>query len=548
MANKVLGLDIGSHSIKAALFDTTFRSFVLTDLFQSPPLRLEDMVPEDHEVAITEAILQMIQKNHIEVDNTVTALSGKFVSNRMLKLPLPPKQLEKVLPFEIENYIPFPLDQLVIDHHIIESSKSETLCIAAAVQKNILENHLTLLQKQGIDPSFVTFDTLALYNLNQFVTNQDYKTYAIIDIGYQKTSLCIVSNQKAVFIRTLYTGGRDLDEAIRSELNLTLDQASEVKEKHGILEVRNQELKSADLKKLSACIKNVLDPLFQEIFQSLHLYRSQEWTAPEQQKIDQIFFCGGTSLLRNLPEYFTQLVNIPSQRLYLLDNDDPERPSRLKEPIFATAVGIGLKVSSRGKNSAFIESINFRKGDFSFSKSLGDFKDKMVFVGKWVAVIFLLAFMQLILRNYTLRHENNGVEKVALSEYKKIMPEEKVQTSKNAVKKLEAKIQELSGKQDVLTSGLTKTTALGVLRQLSILIPSDITIDAKELSIEKKQITLKGSTDSIASVDRVIASLQTDKQFKRVEKGTISDTPDGKRSFLISIELGEDESANKDKK
>jgi type IV pilus assembly protein PilM len=545
MSQKILGLDIGSHSIKAALFDTAFRTYTLTDLFQSAPLRLEEAHPEEHDIIITESILQMIQKNNIDIKNVVTALSGKFISNRLLKLPLPPKQLAKVLPFEIENYIPFPLEDLIIDHHIIQTSKHETICLAAAAQKNIIENHIALLARTGIQPSFITFDTISLYNLNQFVRPSAARTYAIVDIGYQKTSICIITDQKIGLIRTLYTGGRDLDEAIRTEMNLTLDQAAEVKEKHGIIELEKQPLKSGDLQRLSGSIKKIINPLFQEIFQSFHLFRSQDWIASEAQKIEHVLFCGGSSLLRNLPEYFTQLLNIPSQRLYLLENQDPERVSRPKEPLFATAVGVGLKVSARGKNAALIESINFRKGDFSFSKSLGDFQDKIIFFGKWILVIFVLAFFQLLIKNNSLRHENNVIEKMAINEVKKIVPDDKSKSSKSAIKKLETKVQELQDKQDVLTSGLSKTTALGILRQLSVLISDDIQIDTKELSIEGNKITLRGNTDTFSSVDRIIANVQSFPEFTRIEKGDIRDTAEDKKSFMITILVGDE---GKDKK
>lgn len=551
MAQKILGLDIGSHSIKAALFDTAFRAYTLTDLFQSAPLRLEEADPEEHDLIITESIQQMIQKNGIDTKNVITALSGKFISNRLLRLPLPPKQLAKVLPFEIESYIPFPLEDLILDHHIIQSSKTETVCLAAAAQKSIIQNHLAMLQKVGIQPSFVTFDTISLYNLNQFVAPQTSKTYAIIDLGYQKSSICIISNQKLGMIRTLYTGGRDIDEAIRTQLNLTLDQAAEVKEKHGILELDNQPLKSGDLQKLSNCIKGVVNPMFQEISQSLNLFRSQDWIPQDAHNIEHVLFCGGTSLLRNLPEYFTQLLRIPSQRLHLLEHQDSERASRPKEPLFATAVGIGLKVSGRGKNAALIESINFRKGDFSFSKSLGDFQDKIFFFGKWVLVIFALAFLQLLIKNNSLRHENNVIEKVALAEIKKIIPDNKSKTSKDGIKKLETKINELQEKQDVLTSGLSRTTALGILRQISVLITEDIKVDAKELSIERNKITMRGDTDAFSSVDKIIASVQGYPEFTRVEKGDIRETPDGKKTFQMTILVGEEgeegRPANKDK-
>lgn len=540
MAQKILGLDIGSHSIKAALFETAFRTYNLTDLFQSAPLKLEEAPPEEHEVLVTESIIQLIQKNNIDTKNVVTALSGKFISNRMLRLPLPPKQLPKVLPFEIENYIPFPLEDLILDHHIIQASKSETICLAAAAQKSIIQQHLTMLQKAGIDPTLVTFDSMALFNLNQFIAPQNVRTYAIVDIGYQKSSVCIISDQKIALVRSLYSGGREIDETLRADLNLTLEQASEVKEKHGILETDKQPLKSSDLKKLSTSIKGVVNPLCQEIMQSFHLFRSQDWIPEEAHKVEFVLFCGGTSLLRNLPEYFTQLTTIPSQRLYLLESQDPERASKPKEPLFATAVGIGMKVAARQKNAAMTESINFRKEDFSFNKSLGDFEDKILFFGKWIAVIFVLAFLQLVIKNYGLRNENNMIEKTILAEVKKIAPEEKPNNAKSAIKKLEAKIQELEEKQEVLTSGLNKATALGILRQLSVLIPNAIQIDASDISIERNKISIKGSTDSFASVDKIIASLQANPEFTRVEKGDIRETQDGsKKSFQITVLMGE---------
>ena len=43
MPQRLLGLDIGSYSVKGALYDVTFRTHELTDLFESTPLRLEEI-------------------------------------------------------------------------------------------------------------------------------------------------------------------------------------------------------------------------------------------------------------------------------------------------------------------------------------------------------------------------------------------------------------------------------------------------------------------------------------------------------------------------
>ena len=121
MLQKILGLDIGSYSIKAALFETTFRSYELTDLFESAPFAADELAPEDRPVVITEAILRLLQDHSIAAPTVVTAISGMGVSTRILTLPLPARQVSRVLPFELEPFLPFDLDEIIVDHHLISS-------------------------------------------------------------------------------------------------------------------------------------------------------------------------------------------------------------------------------------------------------------------------------------------------------------------------------------------------------------------------------------------------------------------------------------------
>ncbi|MCB0327078.1 MAG: pilus assembly protein PilM [Bdellovibrionales bacterium] len=537
MAQKIIGLDIGSYSIKAALFEASFRNYDLISVFQSKPLQLEDLDPQDHSVVITENILQLFQKHQIEKAHVVSSISGKFVSARFLDLPLPAKQIQKILPFELESYVPFELDDILIDHHLIQGEKTRSLTIAAATQKEVVEKHLELCHQAQIDPSFVSFDSISLYNLHHHCLHTETGTYALVDIGHTQSSICIVSNGKLHFVRTLYTAGYAMTEAIKQGLDLTTSQASEVKHNHGIVELEHRRLQSDDLKRLSKAIKTVIDPLFREIMQTFHAYKSQ--VDEHSQSIEKVYFCGGSSLIKNLPEYFTSLVNIPAKRLPLF-GDTTESNKNPGEPIFAQAVGIGLKLAARGKAQGQLESVDFRQGDYAFAKDLGDLKDKVVFYATWVAVVFVFALLQVIFHGQSLKHALENQEGKSIALYQSIFPDErKPSRSSSAFRALSGKMSELQAKQETLTSGLNQLTALGILQQISTSLPEAIKLDTTTLSIERNKIVLRGETDSFASVDKIVSIFENIEGFDRIEKGDIRENSEGGKSFQITIVVGE---------
>ncbi|MFH1261932.1 MAG: pilus assembly protein PilM [Pseudomonadota bacterium] len=544
MPQNVLGLDIGSFSIKAALFDTTFRSYALTDLFESPPLQTDEIDAAERPVVITEAILRLLKDNRLHPSTIVTALSGTTVSTRHLTLPLPDKQVTKVLPFELESALPFDLEDIIVDHHMIATSKAGTTLLAAAAKKSAITEHLAFLRGAGLEPAFVGLDSLFLYNLNQLTLKNDPSTYAIVDMGHQKTSICIVSNHAAQLVRTLFTAGHAVTDSVRSQLDLTFQQALEAKHSHGILELESHPLRSDDLKRLSAAIVRVLDPLIVELLQTFQSYRAQRRGIGDGNPamVEKIFLCGGTSLLRNLPEYITARTGLPTSRLALFSDESGVKPTGIREPVLAPAVALGLRAAVRGASAKRVATINFRKGEFAFAKDLTGMRDKALFFGKWVTALFLLGLLHVGFKYNNLAQQKSGIDKVILQEVRRIVPDVKKPPSKagESLKLLRERIAKYREKQEVLTSGLNDLTALGVLKEVSTRIPADIRMDTQELLIERNRMTLRATVDSFASVDRVISALKENPLFSRIEKGDIRETPDKNYGFQLMVTIGKE--------
>jgi type IV pilus assembly protein PilM len=542
MPQKLLGLDLGSYSIKAALFGTTFKAFELTDLYESPPLQLDEIDPEDRPVVIKEALLRLISENNIEASAVITALGGVQVSNRILTLPLPPKQVEKVLLFELESHLPFELEDIVVDHHIISGQKTETTCLAAAVKKTTLAEHLALLQSANLDPAFVGLDSLSLYNLHQLSLPDYLGTYAIVDVGHQKTSVCVISKREAKYVRTLFSGGKAITESIRNELDLTWEQAQEVKHSHGILEMERHPLQSRDLRKLSSAIQKAVDPLLREILQSLQAYKAQYSKELDASlPLDTIYLCGGSSQIRNLPEYMENLTKLSVKRLNVFP-EGHEAGERLgsRAGVLAQSIALGMRLAARGAESKRTAEINFRKNEFAFARDLSGLKEKAFFFGRWVAAVFLMALIHQGCRYQSLSKQRKQYDKAILKIYSEIVPNDpaKPKDATQAMRNLETKIAQYQKEQEILTAGLNELTALGVLREISSRVPAEVSLDTQELSIDRNKITLRGNTDSFASVDRIISVLKEFPHFQKIDKGDIRESPDGKKSFMLTVTVG----------
>lgn len=538
MAHQVVGLDIGSYSIKAAVFEASFRSMQLSNLIESSPISLDESTQEDRSKSLSKAISQFIAHYNLEQATFCSTLSGKDIIHRIKEYPFAAKQVLKVLSNDIADEIPIPIDELMIEHHHFIQEKNRTVTHAICAQHEIIQQHLNMIQDARVEPSMISVDALTLMNVQHYLQHHPFHTFAIIDVGHTKTSICVITDHQLAFVRTLYTGGQDINQKVRSHLDLTLEQAIEVKEKHGIIETDFKPLQSKDLKKLSFAIQSVIDPLFREVLQTFHMVRAQSFLTSEQKKIEHVFFTGGTSLIRNLPHYFTSLVNTPSTVIDFQNTGvELDHQSGAK---FATAIGTAMKFSNRSKQQLPKDQINYRKGPYSMVQDYSGYKDQGVFYAKWFAVFFVLLMVLFVMRNITLKKEYQNVEQEAVKVYQQFVPDDKASSSNIALRKLRTKVSQIEQKQELLTSGMDQLTALGVLREISVRLPEQLKLDAEEVSIDQNKVTLRALTDSFASVDQIIAYLESVPFFERIEKGNMREKENSKIQFQLTILIGEE--------
>ncbi len=547
MGQKVFGLDLGSYSIKGAIFDVSFGTFTLTDLFESSFLKADDLTVEQKIEATREALKGLVDENRINPHVTVSAIPGNAISTRMLTLPFNKKKVEKVLPFELENYLPFTIDQLIIDYHTIRTSRNSTTLLASAVKKNLMANHLKVFEGVNIDPKFVDIDSFSLLNVYHILEVAPSETVALIDLGHSKTNIAIISNGELLSLRTLLTGGKNLTNALRMKLDLTYDQAEEVKIRHGILKTEETPALKKDLKKITEVLTEAIDPLIEEIKQTIQAFKSKQSASEdesEKKKVDQLFLCGGTSLMRNIDTYFLHKTRIKTSLLHCFPpTHEISKKLGPRERVMTQSIALGVKIAVKNQNKK-VSDINLRKDAFSFQHEFKGIKSKASFIVTWLAILAFFVIANFGVRYYKLSLYEADQEKKMLYAMKSVLGDDykklKITSASKGKRIIEERIKKAKDQIEILTAGLAEVSALSILQEISARTPKDITVDVVELNIFRNNITFNGEIDSFSSVDKLIASLRQFEPFTDVQKGEISDAAEpGKKKFSINITVGE---------
>ena len=126
--NQVVGIDIGSHSIKVAEIEDSNKGMILKN-FGMIGLPHDAIVEGSiKEMQIVSAALKNLFKNlRIKNKNVATSISGYSVIVKKITIPQKGEEdLEGSIQGEAEQYIPFDINDVNLDFQILPSEKEAT--------------------------------------------------------------------------------------------------------------------------------------------------------------------------------------------------------------------------------------------------------------------------------------------------------------------------------------------------------------------------------------------------------------------------------------
>ena len=540
---KVIGLDIGSYSIKAIEIINTFKSYEIVNFYETVVPALEG-VPLDAVVPV--CMEQLFKEHNIVADRIITAMPGQFISSRILEFQFSdPRKIEASVMVELEDHVPFNLDDMVIDHQILGPAGGHTLVLAVMTRKAFLKNFLGLLSRINIDPKLVDVDSLAFYNLSSHLHINPEEVIALVDIGHEKTSVCIVRHGVLRLFRSINLGGRYITEFLARDLECDYFSAQRVK--HRVSTVLCDHYPGTDLgqddREVADKITMAANAIVKELGRTFYAFKT--W---DKDPIDMVYLSGGTSKIAHLEELLTNQLELPVEKMTLQQAELKVSPV-VAENIASIpqSLAIGLRAVTNIKKHS---QINLRRGEFAYVQNY-----EAILKGASFAFMVLGFALSLLLLSYGIRYYFNQSQIDEIKEeYAKVVrssfPSMKTGNMTFQALRREAESSMKTGIGNLRNSIFefqmynNSSPSLKLLKLMSEKIPKEVVIDVTLYEFRSTapgvgSLILKAETDGFEAQSKVIDALKEITSLKNVEEKSSGTKPgsDGKKiEFTIQAD------------
>ncbi|WP_243027609.1 type IV pilus assembly protein PilM [Thermus albus] len=319
---EALGLEIGAASLKLVELSgnpPTLRAVASRPL--TPGVLVEGVVTEPQ--ALAQELKELLAEAKVRKRYVVTAVPNPSVILRTLQVPkMPLKEMEEAVRWEAERYIPFPIDEVVLDFApldpLAEAAEGEQVeVMVGAARQEAVASLLEALRGAGLTPIVLDVKPFAgLYPLEAQLTSDPEGVSVAVEIGADSTSLVLLKGDRPLAVRILTLSGKDFTEAIGKSFGLDFLTAEEVKRTYGLATIPTEDeelLLDFDAEreryspaKIYDAIRPGLVELTQEIRRSLEFFRVQ--LGDMQPEVGYLY--GGGSRLRGLATLLTDTLGV----------------------------------------------------------------------------------------------------------------------------------------------------------------------------------------------------------------------------------------------
>ena len=161
--------------------------------------RAEYADPGQRSEALVEAVKAAVNALKPRVAAYTLCVSGRHGIVRMLRIPFRGKRrVGAAVQFELEPYLAFPIDDLLVDHCHVYEAEGQTDVFAVGLRRELLEEQLAILHEAGIDPEGIGVDVEGLTHLWQAATPGRKKGLSAVLHAREEGAVVAIMNNKAL--------------------------------------------------------------------------------------------------------------------------------------------------------------------------------------------------------------------------------------------------------------------------------------------------------------------------------------------------------------
>ena len=340
----IVGIDIGSHSVKAVLLSQDDDGYVLEAIATEVMPRGAIIDREIQDIDVVGKVVAKIRKKVTSsVSTAAAAVSGQTVITKIIYMDvnLSEHELASQIEIEADSLIPYPLDEVSLDFEkldINESDPSKVNVLLSAARTESVEARVAALEFGGFQTKVIDVESYAVsraydLSLSQLPDDAKDKTVAIVDVGAVMTLFSVTDSGNHIYSRDQLFGGEQYTRSIVSYYNQTFEEAEQAK------------------------VTNDLPPNYTfEVLGPFHTIFSQQirraiqmfLTSSGKDKVDYIIVSGGSANVEGLEVLLTEELGIhtiianPFKSMTISGNIDQEVLDKTASQ-YMVAAGLALR-------------------------------------------------------------------------------------------------------------------------------------------------------------------------------------------------------------
>jgi hypothetical protein len=282
---------------------------------------------------------------------------------------------------------------------------------------------------------------------------------------------------------------------------------------------------------LGAVLQEVLAPFLRDLRQTLASFRAQN-----KEPVETILLAGGGSRLQGLAEFLQEELGIPTSLWpappapALAEGvDEVEAIPVIDEEGSTQRARLALSSALAWAGARGHRELDLRRGPFQYRANFSVMRQKAAHLALLVGAVLACAAV-----DGTIALRRLSSEQQQLKERLRLATKELFGEARSDATEVTAALKR-SFRDEM--APLPRVTAYDLLDRISRKMPpaDQVAIDVQDLEIKSKKTSIKGTVDSAASLDDVVAKLKELDCFEEINKGPLTEVSGGAKQFSLTI-------------
>ena len=333
------------------------------------------------------------------IEKVIINLPSYYSTLRLIRLPIRnKKKIEQMIPFQLEEELPYPLSEAHLAMYpIISSTESYTISLSTPLEQ--FDSFFERTQKLARPPVAIIGQE-SIYQT--FVKKYDLDgAMAIINLGHSESQCFLFHNKYLVGVETSFVCGQVIDEVIAETYQISVEEEILFKHENAFFLTDDQAQNvDKDQKDFSLLMKKIFSNFIDDF---------KRWNIGYQLKTGQglkkILITGGISNIKNIDHFLTQNLGVQVSHFKYLQQTSLADLAIPTSSLRSLTACYGLSYYLTTKEGL----INFRRGNYATHSESELPLSSISFIGIRTMMACLILFIVLAFENTHLAQSDKEI-------------------------------------------------------------------------------------------------------------------------------------------